>query len=446
MHGAARVATPRRQGSLTPDCRRWAGGQPWSSIAGTCPGSDTCSAGAAAPVTSRRQPHPPANRRLLPAPPQIGFVSRACDRERLTQRTSLIIVHAPQQTPRAQFLTALNARRHPWHLTRLDAPYTSYLPAKSIGDSCLCQGRRPQIPTMSSRPPSRVVFVGNIPYGLSEEQITDIFSSAGKVERFRLVYDSETGRPKGFGFADYPDTDSAASAVRNLNDYEIMGRKLRVDFSNEQKSGDDDNNQTSIHVPTAANGAGPSAYGSQASSLPPLPAGKEIPPGLTCTDAISRTLNTLPPPQLLDILGQMKALATSDPQRATELLQQAPQLTYAVFQSLLLMGLVSPEAIQSVSEPGAPPAVPQPAAGFPAPIPGYPAANNTPPVAGAPYAPPPAAAQGYGAPAPAAAPQDTDALIRQVMELPQAQIDLLPEAERQQILALRATFGAQQRR
>jgi cleavage stimulation factor subunit 2 len=31
--------------------------------------------------------------------------------------------------------------------------------------------------------------------------------------------------------------------VRNLNDYEIMGRKLRVDFSNEQKSGDDDNNQ-----------------------------------------------------------------------------------------------------------------------------------------------------------------------------------------------------------
>lgn len=42
--------------------------------------------------------------------------------------------------------------------------------------------------------------------GLSEEQITDIFSDAGKVERFRLVYDSETGRPKGFGFAEYPDT------------------------------------------------------------------------------------------------------------------------------------------------------------------------------------------------------------------------------------------------
>lgn len=65
------------------------------------------------------------------------------------------------------------------------------------------------------------------------------------------MYDRETGRPKGFGFAEYPDSgrshalfkdkqvlipgppDSAASAVRNLNDYEIMNRKLRVDFSND---------------------------------------------------------------------------------------------------------------------------------------------------------------------------------------------------------------------
>lgn len=75
---------------------------------------------------------------------------------------------------------------------------------------------------MSSRQPSRVVFVGNIPYGecrdvaaicalltpcagLTEEQITEIFSGAGRVTNFRLVYDRETGRPKGFGFAEFPD-------------------------------------------------------------------------------------------------------------------------------------------------------------------------------------------------------------------------------------------------
>jgi cleavage stimulation factor subunit 2 len=162
---------------------------------------------------------------------------------------------------------------------------------------------------------------------------------------------------------------------------------------------------------------------------------------VTCTDAISRTLETLPPPQLLDILSQMKTLATTEPQRATELLQQAPQLAYAVFQALLLMGLVSPEAIQSVVEPGAPP----PAAFPPAPMPGFPGVSNTPPVAAMPYQAPP---QPFAAPPVAAAAppaQDPEALMRAVMELPQAQIDMLPEAERQQILALRATFAGQRR-
>ncbi|CCF40751.1 transcription factor TamA [Colletotrichum higginsianum] len=170
-------------------------------------------------------------------------------------------------------------------------------------------------------------------------------------------------------------------------------------------------------------------------TLPPLPAGKELPPNVTATDAISRTLNTLPPSQLLDILTQMKALASSDPARATELLQQAPQLAYAVFQALLLMGLAAP-----IGYPLQPPAP-----GFP-PVP-VPGANNTPPVSGTPYAPPPQQVS-YGAPPPPAAGalgQDPDALMRQVMELPMETINMLPEAERQQILALRASFGGQRR-
>ncbi|KAK7226380.1 hypothetical protein V2G26_014383 [Clonostachys chloroleuca] len=48
----------------------------------------------------------------------------------------------------------------------------------------------------------------------------------------------------------------------------------------------------------------------------------------------------------------MKTLATTEPQRATELLSQAPQLGAAIFQALLLMGLVSPEAIQLVVQGG----------------------------------------------------------------------------------------------
>ncbi|TLD25612.1 hypothetical protein PspLS_05508 [Pyricularia sp. CBS 133598] len=305
---------------------------------------------------------------------------------------------------------------------------------------------------MSSKPPSRVVFVGNIPYGLSEEQITDIFSRAGKVLNFRLVYDRETGKPKGFGFAEYPDNDSAASAVRNLNDTEIMGRKLRVDFSNEKPSTNDPDDGP----PGGANGSGAASYQQQQEvpSLPPLPPGKDLPAGVSATDAISRTLRTLPPAQLLDILQQMKTMSGADPARATELLTQAPQLSYAIFQALLLMDLVSPDAIHSVVDPGA--AVPPPAAApahVPAPYGAPPAAAavyqqhpvaNTPPVP-MPYAPPAAPPAATPTPAPAAAPQDTDALMQQVLALPQATIDQLPEAERAQIMALRASLMGQAR-
>ncbi|KAH6691593.1 RNA-binding protein [Plectosphaerella plurivora] len=299
-----------------------------------------------------------------------------------------------------------------------------------------------------SKTASRVVFVGNIPYGLSEEQISDIFSSAGKVVNFRLVYDRETGRPKGFGFAEYPDHDSAASAVRNLNDYETMGRKLRVDFSNEPGTEPEHDAHGGNTGTFSGNGYGqPAGAIAQSSSLPPLPPGKELPPNVTATDAISRTLNTLPPSQLLDILTQMKALATNDPARATELLSQAPQLSYAVFQALLLMGLVSPEAIRSVVDgpiaaPAAqapPVAYPQQAAsGFP-PVPPA-GVTNTPPVAAAPYGHP---APYAAAPPPAAPSGDptTDALMQQVLALPLDTINMLPEAERAQILALRAQFG-----
>ena len=87
--------------------------------------------------------------------------------------------------------------------------------------------QHPTIVTMAAREKGgRVVFIGNIPYGVSEEQICEIFGRVGSVVNFRLVYDKETQRPKGFGFLEYTDVDAAASAVRNLNDFEIMGQDV----------------------------------------------------------------------------------------------------------------------------------------------------------------------------------------------------------------------------
>ncbi|KAK4230565.1 hypothetical protein QBC38DRAFT_469079 [Podospora fimiseda] len=306
---------------------------------------------------------------------------------------------------------------------------------------------------MSTRQPSRVVFVGNIPYGLTEEQITDLFAGAGRVVSFRLVYDRETGRPKGFGFAEFPDYDSAASAVRNLNDHEIMGRKLRVDFSNETGNDDDKDGTAPQSYAAPSNGNAPIAAPAPTASsslLPPLPKGTELNPGQSAFETINQTLQTLSPAQLLDILQSMKQLATNDPARAIELLDKAPQLSYAIFQALLIMGLVPPEAIHSVLEPGSAipplgvPVGPPPSAAYG----GFPGATSTPPVAVGGYAPPHVAPAPAPAPASApGAPPGQDELIEQLLSLPQDVIDNLPENEKAQVLALRAQFaGMQQRR
>ncbi|KAJ3636408.1 hypothetical protein Zmor_004217, partial [Zophobas morio] len=76
---------------------------------------------------------------------------------------------------------------------------------------------------------------GNIPYNATEDQLIDILSSAGKVVKFRLVTNQDTGKPKGFGFCDYEDPETACSAIRNLQDYELLGRTLRISSADNNK-------------------------------------------------------------------------------------------------------------------------------------------------------------------------------------------------------------------
>jgi cleavage stimulation factor subunit 2 len=250
------------------------------------------------------------------------------------------------------------------------------------------------------------------------------------VTKFRLMMNPETGKPKGYGFADFADADAAASAVRNLNDYEIMGRKIRVDWphNNEKDSVPADYSQQT--QPMEQDSVPQMQQIPGAAPLPPLPPGVDVPPHLDCPNAISQTLASLPPNQLLDVLTQMKSLAVADPVRATELLRQAPQLAYAIFQALLLMNLVDYQLLGSLVEQtaqtqAAPQAAPQYQQY------GMPGQVGTPPVAVGPFAPPP--------PQAAAPPQvpGQDELLQQVLSMPQSAIDALPPMERSQIMLLR---------
>lgn len=294
----------------------------------------------------------------------------------------------------------------------------------------------------------------------------DLFSSCGQVVNFRLVYDKETGQPKGFGFLEYTDTDSAASAVRNLNEHELNGRTLRVDYSNDNRSTGNSNNQNQdsnrappqAHFGAQANGGRPDP-----SAVPPLPQGVDLPPGINTYDAISRTINAVPTPQLIDFISQVKGLCSANPAQAQALLTQAPQLAYAIFQTMLMMDLVDPTIVQQLVATAPPPVPPpQPQApptqayqnmmpqGYPPPMPPHP--QGYPPGWGpqAGHAPTPPQQQQYQPPpqqqAPPQAPQGITSQIdettyKQLVALTAEQVATLDEATKGQIRALRGALG-----
>lgn len=301
---------------------------------------------------------------------------------------------------------------------------------------------------------------------MSEEQIISLFSTIGQVLSFRLVSDPDTGRPKGFGFAEFADTDAAASAVRNMNNYNIMGRELRVDFSH--VGGKDADGSASFQQQAAQAQQPPGGYPmpapqtNGASNAGPLPPGVDLPAGVSCPDAISKTLATIPAPQLLDMLSQIKTYSEQNPAYAADLLARAPQLAYAIFQALLLMGLVDTNLLGTVVQQAAstPAGAPLPtAASLPArpatSAPVIPQGYQGQPPAGTPqmyqqgFAPPPQHEQpplqaqlpSHPQPQQPQGPPDQAALLKQVLEMPQRVVDALPPAERAQIMQLRQAYG-----
>ncbi len=71
------------------------------------------------------------------------------------------------------------------------------------------------------------VYVGNLPFKVTEQELSHLFSEIGEVESVTIITDKMTGRSKGFGFVEMSD-ENGANAVSKLNGYEMDGRNLRV--------------------------------------------------------------------------------------------------------------------------------------------------------------------------------------------------------------------------
>lgn len=74
---------------------------------------------------------------------------------------------------------------------------------------------------------SKSLYVGNLPWSATEEEVRTLFANHGSVNSVKLVSDRETGRARGFGFVEMEDAD-AAGAIEALDGTSFGGRTLRV--------------------------------------------------------------------------------------------------------------------------------------------------------------------------------------------------------------------------
>ena len=72
------------------------------------------------------------------------------------------------------------------------------------------------------------IYVGNLPYEVTEEDLREAFEVFGEVETIKVIRDNYTGRSRGFGFVEMPDSADARSAIDGLNGKELKGRTLNV--------------------------------------------------------------------------------------------------------------------------------------------------------------------------------------------------------------------------
>ncbi|KAK2113838.1 Cleavage stimulation factor subunit 2 tau variant [Saguinus oedipus] len=175
----------------------------------------------------------------------------------------------------------------------------------------------------------RSVFVGNIPYEATEEKLKDIFSEVDSVVSFRLVYNREMGKPKGYDFCEYQDQETALSAMRNLNGREFSGRALRVDNAASEKNKEE---LKSL---------------SPAAPIIDSPYGDPIDPE-DAPESITRAVASFPPEQMFKLMKQMKLCVQNSHQEARNMLLQNPQLAYALWQAQVVMIIVNPEIVLKI--------------------------------------------------------------------------------------------------
>lgn len=81
----------------------------------------------------------------------------------------------------------------------------------------------------------RKIYLGNLSYGTTEEQLEAALSEFGAVDSVKIITDRDTGRSKGFGFAEMASDSEAQAAIDALNGKDLDGRTLKVNEARPQE-------------------------------------------------------------------------------------------------------------------------------------------------------------------------------------------------------------------
>jgi len=190
------------------------------------------------------------------------------------------------------------------------------------------------------------IFVGNLAFSTTEEHLHQAFSEIGRIIKVRMVTDLETHKPRGFAFIEFEDPQAALSAIRNMNDYELNGRRIRVNFSNSShletlagKLGMDmtqhsQAKKSSSGVIVGAGGVGSNISTDLNNNISADSANINS-SNETGTQAVANALKSMSKGEMYDVIKNLKEIADNDPDEARKLISGHSLLPEAI---LFLMG------------------------------------------------------------------------------------------------------------
>lgn len=81
---------------------------------------------------------------------------------------------------------------------------------------------------------SMKLYVGGLPYSMTDKELEEMFSAHGQVESVTIIKDRDSGQSKGFGFVEMTEIKDGQTAIKELNDSELAGRKITVNQARER--------------------------------------------------------------------------------------------------------------------------------------------------------------------------------------------------------------------